>query len=853
MVGLTIRGLATRKLRAGLTGLAVLLGVMMISGTYVFTDTINKAFDGIFEQGNRGVSVVVQSEQAFTVENAPPPAFSESLLRKVKRVAGVALAAGTIEDTATIFLANGDQVKTQGAPALLFSAVPKRFDPLTYDSGGAPSSAAQAAIDKGTADKKHLKVGDMIRLAGKTPARPYKISGIAKYGDIDSLGSATIAVVTLPAAQRLSDKVGELDQIELGAAPNVSPERLAASVEKVVPSNIEVQTGEQNAADQSKEVQNDLSFLRILLLVFGVISLFVGGFIIFNTFSITVAQRTKEFALLRTMGASARQVLGSVMLEALVIGVLASAVGCGAGVLAAKGIDALFKSFGADLPQQGTVVQTRTIVIAMTVGVIVTLASGVFPARRATRVLPLAAIREDVTRSTGNASRRRIVIALVVLVLGFAVVLLGLFGSAGASATLSTLGGGAAMIFVAVAMLSVVIIKPLASAIGKPIEAARGVEGRLARENSVRNPGRTATTAAALMIGVALVTFVTVLAAGVNASVSETLDKNFKAQLVLQDDQGNFNPIPEAVSPAVAKVPGVEVVSPLKFTQADFTSSGAGKTQISGVDPTTIGRLWKLDFKRGSAADLTALQPNQMFLNSDFASDNSLKPGDRVAVESSTGEIRRFKVAGTIEDRSGFFGKAIFTNAAVRSFFAQKQDQIDLLGTAAGAEVGPIQQRVDTLLDKRFPTVASRTQQQFKDEIEKNINQLVQFLYALLSLAVIVSLFGIVNTLVLSISERTRELGMMRAIGTSRRQVRRIVRYEAVITALIGGLLGLLIGLVLGVITTIALSSEGLVVSVPFGSLIVLLVLAAIAGVLAAIPPARRASRIDVLEAIAYE
>ncbi|MEX0993224.1 MAG: FtsX-like permease family protein [Solirubrobacterales bacterium] len=854
MTALTLRGLFARKLRAGLTGLAVLLGVMMISGTYVFTDTINGSFDKIFEEGAKGTDVVVKSKQAFTTDSGTlPPSFPESVLSKVDTARGVSEAAGGVIDYASIFLPSGKQVKTQGAPPLLYSTLPRRFNPLDYVRGKGPRTDKQVAIDKGTADKENISVGERIKLVGKAPAQTYVVSGIAKYGDVSSLGNATIAVVTLREGQRIADKPDQLDQISIGDEKGFTAEQVVRSVQRALPTSVEAKTGQQDASDQAQDVKDSLGFLNTALLAFAGIALFVGGFIIFNTFSITVAQRTKEFALLRTMGASARQVLGSVVLEALLIGVIASAVGVAAGVLAAKGISALFNAFGIGLPEQGTVIETRTIVIAATVGVLVTLVSGLAPARRATRVPPLAAMREDAARQSGRAGHRREIVAAVALVLGFAIVLWGLFGASGSTQVLFTLAVGAIMVFIAVALLSARLVGPLASGVGRPLEGLRGMEGQLARENAMRNPSRTATTAAALMIGLALVTFVTVLAAGIKASVTETLDKSFTAELVLQNTQGSFNPIPEAAGTAVSRVRGVEVVSPLKSTNAKILTRDAGRTVLSGVEPSTITRVWNFDFKNGEAGTLSRLGNSQVVLNDQYATGKKLKVGNTIQVETSTSAKPDFTIVGTVDDKSGFFGKGIVTSSVMRTKFAETQNFFELIRTAPGANVAAVQASVDKVLETEYPTVESKNQTQFKNQIESQINQLLALLYALLSLSIIVSLFGIVNTLVLSITERTRELGMMRAIGTSRRQVRRIVRYESVITALIGGVLGLVVGLVLASLTTVALENEGFKLSIPVLQLVAFLVLAGIAGVLAAIPPARRASRIDVLEALAYE
>jgi putative ABC transport system permease protein len=428
---------------------------------------------------------------------------------------------------------------------------------------------------------------------------------------------------------------------------------------------------------------------------------------------------------------------------------------------------------------------------------------------------------------------------------------MGLFVASGAAGVLGLMAIGAISVFIGVALLSNRLVPPIASAIGWPLEKFRGLTGRLARENAERNPSRTAVTAAALMIGLALVTFVTVLAAGLRASINDTVDKNFAGDLVLTNKAG-FGPIPTEAARAVARIPGVDAVSPINAS-AGKVKSVSGTTAVEGLDPQTFGKVWKAEVKKGPKNVLDTMGPGDAVLVDDFAKSNHFGIGDRVSIVTPTSKTIVLTVRGTVDNKGDVFDPVTTTYPIVRRDFGQRDDQIDLIKTTPGAEVGAVQARIDKLLDTRFPIVRSQDQQQYKDDIAKQVNQILYLVYALLSLSIIVSLFGIVNTLVLSIHERTRELGMMRAIGTSRRQVRQMVRYESLITALIGGVLGILIGLLLGAMTTVALKDQGFTLQVPVLSLLIFLVVSAIAGVVAAIPPARRASRLDVLESLAYE
>ena len=851
MTSLTLRGLAARKLRAVLTGLAVLLGVAMISGTYVFTDTINSTFDQVFETANEGVDVVISGRSEFDTDAGPvSKEIPESLVDRVKDVPGVETAAGNVEDFASIIKENGDQVETLGAPPLLFSRPPERFDPLEYVEGEPPASPTEVAINKGTADDENLKIGDKIFLAGRSERQEFTISGLATFGDVESLGGATVSVVTLPRAQALADQPGRVDSIQAAADRDVTAQELVVRLERVLPDTVEVKTGQQDATDQSESIRDSLGFLNTLLLVFAGIADFVGAFIIFNTFSITVAQRTKAFALLRTMGASRNQVLRAVLFEALIVGLAASVLGLFLGLAAAQGINALFKAFGANLPQEGLVLEPRTVIVALLVGTVVTMLSSLPPARRATRVPPLAAMREELAQAQ-PPTRRRQVLSWVLLALGAAGILFGLFSGAPAEQALSTLGLGAILLFIAIALLSPRLVPPIAALVGYPLERMRGLAGRLARENSQRNPGRTAVTAAALMIGLALVTFVAILADGVKASIDDTISEDMKAQFVVQNKDG-FSNISPGTGEAMRQLPGVETVSSLTNSQAQIEGY-SGKPFGSGIDPPTFNQVWELTIDKGTPALLSNLRSREILLETNSAESNGFDVGDRVEMTTPIGNRPVFRVRGTYEDKGALVGDFVVTNQVIREDFGVRDDFLEFVVVQPGADPEAVQARAETVLEQRFPVAEALSREEFQEGIKDQVNQFLFLIYALLSLSVIVSLFGIVNTLVLSIHERTRELGMMRAIGTPRTLVRRVVRYESVITALIGAALGLTVGFILGVVTTVALKDEGFVLSIPWISLIVFGVLAVVAGVLAAIPPARRASRLNVLEALAYE
>ncbi|MEA2497442.1 MAG: putative transport system permease protein [Thermoleophilaceae bacterium] len=850
MTRLVLRGLAARKVRAFLTALAVLLGVAMVAGSYVLTDTINQSFERIFEQGEKGVAVEVTPHENIKQSDENPPPFSESLLTKVRAVDGVKIAVGGIFDQGSILGRNNKPISTHGAPNFITSVVPRALDPFNYVQGGPPRRDGEVALDKFTADRHKFKVGDRIGIVGRAPKRTFKLVGIARYGNVASFGGASVAAVTLKDAQELTANAGRLQSIEIGNSAGISDQELKKRIRAVLPGSVDVRTGAEQAAKQSSDQKKNFSVLTTILVAFGFIALFVGAFIIFNTFSITVAQRTKEFAMLRTLGASRRQVLASVFTEAFLIGVFASIAGLLAGIGYAKGIGALFKAIGVDLPSQGTVVLTRTIVVALLVGVLLTVAASLFPAIRATRVAPLEALREGSGAQAGPRGRRY-AIGAVLVVLGFAAMAYGLLGVSNSDSALTLIGLGTLLVFLGAAMLSPRLVPPIARVASAPLVRFRGLPGQLARENTMRNPARTAVTAAALMIGIALVTFVAVFAAGLKAGINSTIDKNFRGDFVLQNTDG-FSPIPPAAGDAVAKLPGVATVSHWRTSVGKVTGV-SGRAAVTGLDPATAGGALALDWDKGSPATLTNLKPGQAIVDNKYGKKHKFGVGSTLKIRTPTNVTLNLEVVGSVKDRADFLGDVVVPLTQIERDFDQRQDTIAVINLEKGASVAGTKKRITTLLDHQFPTIKSLNQRELKASQSKGFNQLVNLIYGLLSLAVIISIFGIVNTLVLTIHERTRELGLLRAVGMSRRQVRRLIRYESVVTALIGAILGAVLGFFFAVVVSRPIADEGFVLKVPVVSIATFLILAALAGVLAAIPPARRASRLDVLEALAYE
>jgi putative ABC transport system permease protein len=850
-----LRGLLTRKLRTTLTALAIVLGVAMICGTLILTDSIDKAFDGIFSEVYEGTDASITGKTAFDISEGSgsfAPAFDEGLLKEVQALDSVADAIGGVaSESAQLIDDEGDAIVFGGAPNLGFSVDPDKpqFNALQLVDGSWPGPD-EVVIDVTTADKKDLVVGDEIGVQAEGPIEQVRIAGFVRFGGAESIGGATLAGFDLPTAQALFGKEGKLDQIRIAARDGVTPEQLIADVEEILPSGTQVKTSAAQARDDAAETNEFISFLRGFLLAFGGIALFVGSFVIANSLSITIAQRTREFATVRTLGASRRQVLTSIVIEALVIGLVASAVGLLLGLALAEALFALFDAVGFTLPNSGLLFQPQTAVIALLSGTLVTLFASLRPAFRATRVPPIAAVREGAELPVGRLHRFRTAWSVFLTAAGFAALLFGLFGSGvGTREILSWMGLGALLIFFGVALLSQRFIRPLAGALGWPAARLGGTAGLLARDNARRNPQRTASTAAALMIGLALVTLVATLAAGITQTFRGAVDDLWKTS---ESDYGitaqnNFSPIPIAASQSVRGVPGVEAVMDVRTGEAQ----AFGKVFFAtGIDPT--GReLIALRWKDGSQDVIANLGSDGAFVDDDYASDHDLRIGSPFELTFPNGRTRTFTVEGIFDPPTGGspFGRVTISTSAwdeefdsprnLYSFVAMGGDQSDA-NTAA----------LERALEE-FPNAKVQTREEFIDNQISALSSVLNILYILLALSVIVSLFGIVNTLVLTVFERTREIGMLRAIGMTRRQVRRMIRHESVITALIGAAIGVVLGIVLAALLIARV--DFIDFAFPLVQVIVFALLAVIVGIVAAIFPARRAAKLDPLEALHYE
>ena len=855
MTRVALKGLWGRKLRTVLTALAIVLGVSMISGTYVLTDTITASFTKVVDGSYENADAVVSGKVAFKNTNSnteETPAFPDTVLAKVKGLPDVAAAAGTINDQVKLIDRNGKVISTKGGESIGTSADPKndaRFTPLKLVSGQWPVGNGQIAIDQRTSEKQDYSIGDTIGVAADQGVRQFEITGIAKFSSSASIGASTIAIFDVPTAQDLFHKEGKFDEVQVAAKQGVAPEKLVGEIRPLLPETAQVKTAEAQTQEAVDDINEGVGIFQKILLAFGFIALFVGAFVIANTLSITIAQRMREFATLRTIGGSRRQVLRSVMLEALVVGLMASLIGLFFGLAIAKGLNALFSALGVEFPSGGTVFATRTIVVSLLVGVVVTLLASLRPAIKATRVPPIAAVREGASLPVSRLSRWGPVVSIVTLALGILLLVYGIFAGGLTTATrLSALAFGTLILFIGVAMNAKRAVRPLAAVLGWPGTQIGGIAGTLARENAMRNPSRTASTASALMIGLALITFVAILGAGLRTSFGDAVNKLFVADYALTAENG-FDPFTKEADAAVGVTPGVTAVSGLRGGDARIFGHNV---QVTAVPPNTAQTI-RIDWLKGGTGVPARLGADGAFVAEDYAKDHHLSIGSPIAVKTPSGEVLHLRLKGIFDPPKGGspFGEVTMSSATFDANYAKPRNLMTLINIKGGVTDANTA-RLNLSLHS-FPDAKVVTASQFKKNQEADINLTLNLLYGLLGLSVIISLFGVVNTLVLSVFERTRELGMLRAIGMTRSQVRRMIRHESIVTALIGAALGIAVGTFLAILTTQALSDEGIVLAIPWTTIGVFVVATIVAGMLAAILPARRASRLNILKALQYE
>jgi putative ABC transport system permease protein len=858
----TRKGLLAHKFRLLLTSISIVLGVGFVAGTFVFTDTIGSVFDHLFTQTTSGTDAVVRAKLPFKVstqgggpqqDRAPVP---DSLVPVVRSTDGVADAQGSVGGYALVVGKDGKAVQGQ-APTLGVSwgPIPRFAKSFNVERGARPTQPNQVGLDETTASKAKVNVGDTVHITFLTvPPQDFTVSAVFKFGDAGNLAGATLAAFEPTTAQRVLNKVGVWDEIDTAAKGNLSQtdlkDRLSARLQQTgVADRYEAITQKAAAQETANDIKQGLSFFNTFLLIFALVALFVGAFIIYNTFSIIVAQRAREVGLLKAIGASSGQVTGSVAVEALVVGVFSSIVGLAFGVLVAAGLKSLLKGFGIDLPSGGIELRARTVIVAVVLGIVVTVVSALSPARRAARVPPIAAIGDHIT--TPTSGRRRYIAGGVFTGIGIILLLIGLFGKVKSSDVPGGGGGvvgvAAFLVFIGVAMLSPLVAGPAARVLGWPSAHLRGITGELARENAIRNTRRTASTAAALMIGLALITFVSTFGASAKTSFAAAIDRTNRADFQLAGKNfGGF--APQAAQAVRQALPGGTVV---EFRAGTWQYNGAGKQLVASTND--IGDV--VDIKLRPGADRDGFASSGVLVYKDAAKSGNLKVGQTLPMRFSATSVKEIPIRGIYDDNQGLgvsFSSYILSLKDYETNFTTQIDQAAGIRKPGGVSAAAARASIERALAP-FPNVNVNDNAQAKESQLKQFNQIINLMYALLLLAIIIALIGIVNTLALSIYERTRELGLLRAVGMTRGQMKRMVRSEALIISVFGTLMGVFVGLLFGRAIVASLHNQGIAFSVPVGQLIVFIVLAALAGLLAGTFPARRAARLDILRAIATE
>lgn len=847
MVRAALKSLLARKLRLLMSTFAIVLGVGFVAGTLIFSDTLNRSFTAVFASSVG--DVVVRPEGGPAGDGSPSTVTMPARLgEELAAVEGAARADGNVEAFGVFVIdEDGKPVGGSGPPALAgnWTDAPAGhgLTGLEIVEGRAPERAGEVVLDDVTAEKAGYEVGDTVPMAtafAQAELDPTLV-GVAGFAEGGSLNGATLAVFDTRTAQELF--LGGQDAFNtfwVTAEDGVSQAELRDRVARLLPPGVEAVTGDEAADEAASALLEALTFITTFLLIFAVIALVVGSFLIVNTFSILVAQRSRELALLRALGASRRQVRRMVLLEATVLGLVGSTIGLGLGVLLFAGIRAVFGQFGLDLSGSPMVFRARTVLAAYAVGVLVTVAAAWVPARRTARIPPVAALRDDVALPEATL-RRRLVLGSLLVVGGGVAIVLALFGDVPQAGIV--LGGGTLAVLLGVAAVSPVLARPFLSAVAGFYRRSFGAVGVLAGQNARRNPRRTAATASALMIGLALCGTFAIVGSSAKASVDKVVADNFVGDFVVSNVFGA--PFSPSVADRVAEIDGVESVARMRSSWTEVEGETEG---VVGVDLGTVRSGLRLTVTEG---DLDEVLRGQVLAPRDLAAELGLRLGDTVTAEVPAGE-RTWTVAGFYDDNpilGGYvMGLGTFEDAGY-----QRSDNLVYVDVTDDADRAAVRQQMEDVV-AGIPMVSVKDQQGLAEEQRGPIDQLLLLIYGLLALALVIAVLGIVNTLALSVIERTREVGLLRAIGLSRRQLRTMIRLESVVIALLGALLGVALGLVFGYVLMKDLESQGLeVIAVPWGQMVLFLAVALVVGVLAAVFPARRAARLDVLRAIATE
>ena len=855
MLRLALKGAVGHKGRLFLMAMAIVLGVAFIAGSYVFTDTMKDSFDVLFEQ-ETSVDLVVRADVEFGYGSGRVP---ESLVESLEGLPGVAEVLPSVYGFAQPLDKTGKPIGGLGPPNLAYSwsEAEAELTEVVLREGRIPQELGEVAIDAYTASEYGFALGDPIDLLLPSGVRTFFVVGTAGYGDADNLLGATVVLFDVDTAQLVLGFWDEYSQIAIVADEGADPEQVQQAVQGVLPDGVEAVSASEIIAEGREGVEQGVGFFNTLLLAFAGIGIFVGAFLIQNTYRIVVAQRTRELGMLRAVGATGRQITWLVILEALVVALIASAVGVGAGVGLAVGLRALMGFMGMDFPGGSLTVLPRTVIVAMLVGTVVTVLSAILPARKASKIPPVAALRE-LESTYFKSLRLRAVVGAGIFLLGLALLLFGLYADLGNALLLTGIGAG--VIFIGVSTVAPLFARQFGMVVGSPLPRAFGVTGRLSRENAVRKPRRTAATASALMIGVALVTVVATIVASAKASIEGTVRDEVIGEY--QVEPTSFGSVftgglSTEIASRLRALPEVAVASTYRVGEWRVPGTGedldtayatqAGVRSLIAVDQGA-DEVVRLGVSSGDFTDLA--RPGTVMLHEDFAAEEGLGVGDAFPIEFPDGSSEDLEVVA-VYGADLFGSDVVISLDAFAGHYDWDRDQMVIIRLAEGVDPEAARPALEAVVAD-YPNAELNNAEEYVDKVASQLDLVLNVLTGMLAMAIVIALLGIANTLALSIMERKREIGLLRAVGMTRRQVRRMIRWEAVLIAVFGAVIGMLVGVGLGVAVVTAIGA-GLQVAVPWFNLAIYLVLAALGGVVASVIPGWRGSRLDVLDAIAYE
>ena len=842
-----LKGILARKGRLLLTSLAVILGTSFLAGTFIFSDTLTKSFDDLFADTFENTDAYVRSsvviEGEFGAEERQR--LPETITAEVAKASGVKSAVGNVFGFPRVIGKDGKPVGSagQGPPTFGTSiTVEDTASFWTLTAGRLPAADGEVALDLGTATTGKYEVGDTVKVVAQAGSREFTLVGIARYGDVDSPGGATFALFDLPTAQSFVGRPGFIDAVVVIGDGTMSDAALADAVQAALPADVKAETltGAEITKENQSAIEEGLRFFTIFLTAFSLIAMFVACFVIYNVFSITAAQRQRENALFRAVGAQRRQVTMAMLLESVIVGLLGSLLGLLAGVGVSSVLKIFLGALGIDFPATALQLLPRTILLTLIVGTVVTVLSAIMPALRSGRVSPLAAMRDAaIEQRTGQ--RKRIIVGMAFAALGA----VGIVAKLASGGPFALLGVGVLLVWVGVIVLGPVLAVVAARVIGSPVARFRKVTGRMAQGNAARNPKRTSRAAAPVLIGVALVTAVALLASTLKAQVRDIFGKQFVGDFVVKtDDFTGFGGLSPDLADQLNQLPEIDAAAGIGVKLAKVNDKGA---QVTLVDPDTVGKVFDLNLTSGSYADLSM---TSMMVSDKRAARDNLRIGDVLPVTLTALGDLKLKIVGTYSSDE-LAGAYVVNRALYSSTSGSYFDFSAFINTAEGVSASEATAAIKPLVEQ-YGNGKFQSRDQYIDEQASSVNQLLALIYGLLTLSIIIAVVGIVITLLLSVFERRREIGLLRAVGMTRNQVRSTVRWESVITSLLGAVLGVLLGLFSGYLMVLSLRDEGVTVfTVPVLSTIIILVVAFIVGVLAAVIPPRRATKVDIIEAIA--